>query len=103
MDPNNQKRQAIADLERPAGEGLRPQRYAREFDRSKATRRIDLESAVRAAGREKSPVGLRAVVARDNVVESPAGRLRRRNSPPQRVLRIEIELLGLDSSQQPFD
>jgi integrase len=43
--------------------------YAREFERSKTSRQIDLEGAVRAARRDVSRGGLRTVFAQDNVVE----------------------------------
>jgi len=43
--------------------------YAREFERSKTTRQIDLEGAVRAARRSVAHDGVRTVFARENVVE----------------------------------
>jgi integrase len=45
--------------------------YAREFERSKTTRQIDLEAAVRAARRTVARSGLRTVFAQDNVWEFP--------------------------------
>jgi hypothetical protein len=47
--------------------------YAREFERSKTTRQINLEGAIRAARRQVTRSGVPAVFPQSNVVELRRG------------------------------
>jgi DNA polymerase III epsilon subunit-like protein len=71
--------------------------YAREFERSKTTRQIDLESAVRAARRSVAHDRVRTVFARcsHETMSSSCGDMRRaRKTPLMRANIALVKLLG---------